>query len=319
MPSSIIAPWLKAPDTSQVIQSGAQIGATLHGQELEHQARMAAIAQQAAEAQMRANEAADRIGIEKQAQKDRNALAVSAAANIYQQQQSRQRAIQNGEDPIQAWLQYPGTHSGSVPSGAFDSAERTGRAQVPLQVVTDSNNPGRTIGVVDGSGAFHSIPIPHSSTVNSKQNPIDAETRRNLWKQYNDANKEINDPTFALKPPEMRTPALKAARAARESLIKFGVNLDGPTGSTDVVNGVDQPTPVTGYSTPPATAAPSPQKIAPGFIDPDTNLKYVGGSIRDKNSWIPVGKGSSFIGDPEGENQAAVPGEYGQEGEEDQD
>lgn len=294
----IVAPWLetKPTDFLNAAKSGAQAGTELRGQDLEHQARMAAIAQQGADAQMRAAEEHERNQIAGEVAKNRIALQTGNAANILQQQRQRQFAIDGGMDPIQAWLQYPGTTSGSPGAGAFQALNQQRRAALPLEQVPDPNNPGKIAGFHDGS-RFYPLPQQKSeSQAATKINPLDMVAIKHYQNMLKSAEDEMTK-TAGFNSPNNAALQIQAANA-RRALRKFGVNFDGPAGAA----GAQATAPGMPASAPAKPGLPTQGQVINGH-------RFVGGDPADKNSWQEVNpEGSSFIGTPGQPNEAELPG-----------
>ena len=287
-----IPPWLdvKPADFLNASKSGAQAGTELRGQDLEHQARMAAIAQQGADAQMQAQEASERTAVAREVARNRMQLQTANAANIFQQQQQRQRAIDGGMNPVDAWLQFPGTTSGAPGAGAFSAYNQAHRAQLPFEPVPDPNNPGRTAGFHDGNRFY---PLPQAKPKAPAMNPQDAKTV-DAWRSY--YFKAMGDVAkFSGLDPTQQTAARKKVIQARQTLAKFGVDPDAPSApAADAGAPADAPQP---------QGPPQPGQIVNGH-------KFLGGDPADENSWQELNpEGSSFMGTPGGENEAALPGD----------
>lgn len=285
----VIAPWLetKPSDFLNAAKSGAEVGAQLHGQNLEHSARMAAIAQQASEAGLRAQEASERTAVAREIAKNRMALQTQQAANLFQQQRQRQTAIDGGMDPIQAWLQFPGTTSGSPGAGVFGAYENQRRASLPLEPVPDPNNPGRVAGFHDGN-RFFPLPMP-KATAAAKVDPLDMVAIRHLQATLKTAETKL--PTLPPGDPDRRATVMSILNS-REGLKKYGVNLEGP-----------QAAPTSRTGGPAQRGLPQKGEVINGHT-------FLGGDPADKNSWQEVNpEGSSFIGTPGQPNEAALPGD----------
>lgn len=285
----IVAPWLetKPSDFTNAIKAGAQQGSELRQQDLEHSARMAAIAQQGADASMRAAEEHERNQIAGEVAKNRIALQTNNAANLLQQQRQRQMAIDGGMDPVQAWLQFPGTTSGSPGAGAFQALNQQRRAALPLEQVPDPNNPGKIAGFHDGS-RFYPLPAPRAAA-KTAIDPMQKIAIDTFTKQYQQAMAGISktvspsDPSLA----GLRRQALQA----QQMLQKFGVPMGGPTAA------------------PAAPGAAPAQRGLPQQGQVINGHRYQGGDPADKNSWQQINpEGDSFIGTPGQPNEAALPG-----------
>jgi hypothetical protein len=286
--SVVIAPWLNTNPESFVnaAKSGAGVGAQLRGQDLENSARMAAIAQQGADAQLKANEESERNAIASEVAKNRIALQTQAAANIYQQQRQRQAAIDGGADPIQAWLQYPGTTSGTPGAGVFNALSQSRRASLPLEPVPDPNNPGRTAGFHDGNKFYA---LPQTKTPANVMDPKEKIAIDALTKQYSGIISKIaTTPDADPSKSGMRRQALQL----QQTLDKFGVPMGGPKAA-----------PAAGPAAASQRGLPTQGQIINGH-------RYQGGDPADKNSWQEVNpEGSSFIGNPGQPNEAELPGD----------
>jgi hypothetical protein len=293
----IIPPWLDVKPESFVnaAKAGAQAGTEQRGQDLEHSARMAAIAQQGADAQMQAQEQSERTAVAREVAKNRMQLQTANAANIFQQQQQRQRAIDGGMSPIDAWLQFPGTTSGSPGGGAFAAYNQEHRAQLPLQMVKDPNDPTKTLGVYDGAN-FH--PIPRAPAKAPAMSETDKIAVTALSKQYQTTMAQIaKTPDADPRISGLRRQALQAQQA----LQKFGVDFTGPSKKPDAAAGQGQQ----------PLAPPTQGQVINGH-------SFKGGDPSDPDSWEEVNpQGSSFMGEPGGENEAAVPGGADDEPDED--
>lgn len=289
MAGVVIPPWLDVKPESfvQASEAGARTGAELRGQDLEHQARMSAIAQQGSDAQLHAQEMSERNQIAREVAKNRIAIQTANAANIFQQQQQRQRAIDGGMDPIQAWLQFPGTTSGSPGAGAFNALNQSRRASLPLEPVEDPNQPGRVAGFHDGNKFYA---LPQAKPAASKIDPMDMIAIKHLQGQLSSAQKAYDaEPSISPRKGELAKNALQYQRA----LQKFGVNFDGPSG---------------GAAKGPAAAGGPPGLPTKGQVI--NGHTFLGGDPADKNSWQELGsEGSSFIGTPGEPNEAALPGD----------
>lgn len=302
MPGVVIAPWLeeKPSDFVNAAKAGAQAGTELRGQDLEHQARMAAIAQQGADAQMRAQEEHERNQIQGDVAKSQLALRTQAAANLYQQQRQRQMAIDGGMDPIQAWLQFPGTTSGSPGAGVFQALRQTRAAALPLDPVPDPNNPGKVIGFHDGA-KFYPLPQPRAAAKTSTAlDPRDKVAIAYYQKQLNTAQSELAK-TAGIDAPNKAAMA-RQALAAQKALAKYGVSFDGPAGSAQQPGGTPAPAP--------AQAGPSGPPPLPKVGEIQQGHRFLGGEAHDPNNWQPVGsQGSTFMGTPGQPNEAELPGD----------
>lgn len=293
MAGVVIAPWLNTTpkDFADAARQGAGVGAQLRGQDLENSARMAAIAQQGADAQLKANEESERNQIASEVAKNRIALQTQAAANIYQQQRQRQAAIDSGTDPIQAWLQYPGTSSGSPGAGVFNALNQQRRAALPLEPVPDPNNPGRTAGFHDGNKFY---PLPQARAAKSSTiDPLDKIAISHLQSQLSTAQKAMMNMDQA---DPRKAGMARQALAAQRGLEKFGVNFNGPSGGA-----------------PAAAPAPGPAAQPHGIPQPGAVVnghRFLGGDPSKQNSWQELNpEGSSFIGTPGQPNEAALPGD----------
>lgn len=284
----IVAPWLetKPTDFTNAIKAGAQAGTELRGQDLEHQARMAAIAQQGADAQMKAQEEHERNQIAGEVAKNRIALQTGNAANILQQQRQRQLAIDGGMDPIQAWLQYPGTTSGSPGAGAFQALNQQRRAALPLEQVPDPNNPGKIAGFHDGNRFY---PLPQQKQAKDVMDPKEKIAVDALTKQYTGLMAKIAATPDA---DPSKTGMRRQALQVQQTLGKFGVPMGGPTAAPAA----------------PGAAAPA-QRGLPQQGQVINGHRYTGGDPADKNSWQQINpEGDSFIGTPGQPNEAELPG-----------
>lgn len=302
----IVAPWLetKPTDFTNAIKAGAQAGTELRGQDLEHQARMAAIAQQGADAQMKAQEEHERNQIASEVAKNRIALQTGNAANILQQQRQRQLAIDGGMDPIQAWLQYPGTTSGSPGAGAFQALNQQRRAALPLEQVPDPNNPGKIAGFHDGSRFY---PLPQQKTAaNPPMDPKEKIAIDALTKQYTGLMAKIAATPDA---DPSKTGMRRQALQVQQTLGKFGVPMGGPTAAPAAAPGAAAPAP----GAPGQPGALQPPKV--GNIHMMTNgqrFKQVGPNAADPSHWQEINpQGDTFMGTPGQPNEAELPGGMG--------
>jgi hypothetical protein len=290
----VIPPWLqvKPDDFLNAAKAGAASGTEQRGQDLEHSARMAAIAQQGADAQMKAQEESERTAVSREVAKNRMALQTAAAANIFQQQQQRQRAIDGGMSPVDAWLQFPGTASGQPGQGAFGAYSQENKATLPLEPVPDPNNPGRTAGFHDGNKFY---PLPQEKP-KSKADSISPQDKKTVDAWRNHYFKAMADVTkFKSLDPTQATEARKQAIAARTALSKFGVDPDGPSAQAAAPGG--------GAAAPAPRGMPKPGDVVNGHT-------FKGGDPTDKNSWKEVNpEGSSFMGTPGQPNEAEIPGD----------
>ena len=294
----VIPPWLQTrpADFLAAARGGAEVGAQLHGQDLEHAARMAAISQQAAEAGMRAREASERLAVEREAAQSRMALLTQAAANRYQQQQMRQRAIEGGMSPVEAWLQFPGSQGEQPGPGEFAAYNNQQRASAPLETVADPNNPGKAAGFRIGS-RFYPMPRAAAGAGADKFTPREAAAIKIL----SDTAKSARGILSKNVPGDPRNRmAMSDLRNSEGVLKKFGVDLSGPTAA-------------------PGATAPGQAAGAPGAAPAQPGLpqqgqvvnghRYMGGPAWQQSSWQPVNpEGDSFIGTPGQPNQAALPG-----------
>jgi hypothetical protein len=297
VPSVVIPEWLQTrpSDFLKADEEGVQAGLQQRGQDLEHSARMAAIAQQGADAQLSAQEQSERTAVAREVAKNRMQLQTANAANIFQQQQQRQRAIDGGMSPIDAWLQFPGTSSGSPGGGAFAAYNREHRASLPLQMVPDPNDPTKTLGVYDGAN-FH--PIPRSAAKAPAISPTDKIAIDALSKQYQTTMAQIAKTPNA--DPRITT-LRKQALQAQQALQKFGVDFTGPS----------KPAAAPGAAAGGPLAPPTKGQVINGHT-------FQGGDPADPESWEEVNpQGSSFMGEPGGENEAELPGGASDEPDED--
>lgn len=274
------------------MKAGAETGGQLRGQDLEHSARMAAIAQASQEASQRNQIEQQKVQAERDIASNRIQLQQNAAAEMFRQQRMREQSIQNGMDPVQAWQQYPGTRNGNENAGVWGAALKENRQAAPLNVVHDPNDPNSILGVQDGTGAFHFAPKAKAAT--DAMSPHDKMAANYFMSQAKGIDAALNNKDGI----DSRTiPGLNAQKQkALDSLKGLGINLDG--------------TPSSGTPPPPTAAAPGPQGAPPlpthGQIV--NGHKFLGGDPQSPDSWQPLGNGSSFIGTPGQPNQATVPG-----------
>jgi hypothetical protein len=281
-----IPPWLQTnpQDFTQAAEGGAHLGLELGQQQQQVVQQVAARQQQAQQvAAQRAQQQQEfsenqqldqeRLAAQQAEAQQRLQLETQTAARKFQAQQSYQQALQSGQDPIQAMLQY-GPQMGESMAGLGPlslSETRMKQASVPPQPVNGPD--GQPVGYTYG-GNMHMLPRK-AAVVPDKLNDFDKAQQLYYQKQLEEVDKEE-----AALPPDLE--ATKDSNdSARKSIEQRRQKAE--QGLEDIEKefkgdkGDDQKTAQGGY------------KIGATYKG---GLKYLGGDPGDEASWQQVNSGT---------------------------